>query len=145
MSDVHEQQVEENAKSSYLPVALFFVSVVALAKAWMESASDGPRVLTSLVGPAATVMTLLAMSAIGAVWFLRGGIHGPFRKILALALFALPLAGLLGTIQGPTTAPPVGGSAGVHLATVFLTLPPVVASGIAGLLLLINCDLCPLD
>jgi len=138
MSDLNEQNVEENTRDSYLPVALFFVSVVALVKAWMESGADQGRVLTHFLGPAASIVMLASMALIGAVWFLKGRIDGPFRKILAIALVTLPLAGLLSTVQGASAATPVGGTAGAHLATVFLSLPTVVGASLAGLLVLVT-------
>lgn len=138
MSNAHEQRTPETTTGSYLPVALFFVSVVALAKSFMESTSDGPRVLVAFMGPAPTIAVLFGMTVLGALWFLKGQIQWPFRKILAMVLFALPLAGLLGTIQGATPGNLAGGEAGSHLGVVLLKLPTVVATGFAGLLVLVT-------
>ena len=136
MSNMHDSRTNPT-EGGLLPVALFFVSVVALAKACMETFSDGPRVLVSFLGPAPTIIVLLGMIAIGAVWFMRGSVQWPFRKILALLVFALPLAGLLGTLQGDVAEPLVGGKAGANLAYAFLKMPAVLATGIAALLAMV--------
>ena len=101
----------------FLAVALFFLSMVLLVKAVMEASGTGGDRLISMMGAAPTILLLAGFATIGAVWFLRGKINWPFRKVLALILVALPLSGLLAMIGGATDGVSWGGFTGEKLVS----------------------------
>ena len=122
--------------SKMLPVALLFVSVAAVVRVLQESGqAPVSRLIGAFLGPWATIAVLLGMCAVGAVWFLKGDISNPFRKILALALVGLPVALLFGVLQPPQLRAHWGGIAGSHLGRAVAALPDTLSAGVAVLVL----------
>lgn len=124
--------------SKLLPVALLFVSVAAVVRVLQESGqAPVTRLIGAFLGPWATLAVLLGMCAVGAVWFLKGDISNPFRKILALALVGLPVALLFGVLQPPQLRAHWGGIAGSNLGRVVAALPDTLSAGVAVLVLVL--------
>jgi hypothetical protein len=125
--------------SKVLPVALLFVSVAAGVRVIQEAGQEPVgRLIGAFLGPWATLAVLLGMCTVGAVWFLKGDITNPFRKILALALVGLPVALLFGVLQPPQLRAHWGGIAGSNLGRVVAALPDTLSAGVA-VLLLVTC------
>ena len=121
-----------------LPVALLFVSVAAIVRVVQESQQPVRPLLASLLGPFATIAVLAGMCVVAGVWFMRGDIAFPFRKILALGLVGLPTALLFGVLQPPSLRLSWGGVAGANLGSVVSLLPDTLAAGLSVLLLVIS-------
>lgn len=137
-TDEQDRNAGAGRREWLLPVALFFVSVGALARLVMElRLTPGQQVLGRWLGPGPTMVLLTGMAGLGIVWYLRGAIAFPFRKVLGLLVFCLPLACFLGTLQGVPDAGGQlwGGSAG---RTIARALPAVVGVGGTGLLMLFS-------
>jgi hypothetical protein len=120
-------------------MALFFVSIFAMAGVAMEALRGTTHpVLSSFLGAAPSLVFLAGLAILGGLWYLHGEAAGTFRRILALFVVGIPLAGVLGTIQGLEAAPPQwGGFAGRQLSVMLLHvlgLPTVAAAGLALLL-----------
>lgn len=115
----------------FFAVALFFLSLALLVKAIMETAGQSIPKLVPWMGPVPTLIVLGGLAILGAIWFLRGSVQWPFRKVLALMLVALPLSGLLALMNSSGDPAAWGGFTGERLSSVLPKSAAIVAWGIA--------------
>ncbi len=137
MSKFRLSNVTGNRREWFLPVVLFFVVMFAIARAVLEQRRGvSTWFILKPLGFWPLLVALVGIAGIAMSWYFRGTLQHPLRKVLAVALLALPVAGFLGLRSEATTGLSPGGAAGQHLGTALGVLPSFLANTFAILLVL---------
>jgi len=127
---------EESVKSasSIQAMALFFVTLFGCAWCLKDMARETPSFLVARwIGVLPSFLCMGALGAIAAIWFLRGHRETSSTRVIGVIISALTLSIFLGTVQGAPEASLWGGKAGRNMGRLLLQFPSVIATGLAGL------------